>query len=170
MKAARDLSERMSGQAGSLSVLVSALRALYQLHQSHHWTTKGSSYYADHLLYQKLYEGILPEIDSVAERAVGSGGIELLRPIPQAKQTLRFVEVFCAGGSKKHETGYAIAGAHFDPYQLAARSLEAELFVIGLIDQVESGRTSAGTRNLLEGIADTHEGHIYLLNQRLAQV
>ena len=169
-RAAMNLSMQVKSAASPLATLVSCLRALYQLHQSHHWTSKGSSYYSDHLLYQRLYEAILPEIDSVAERAVGMGGLELLRPIPQARQTASFVELFCEGGPKAHVSSYSLVGAHFDPYQLASRSLQAELFTIGLIDDTESAGVSAGTRNLLEGIADLHETHIYLLNQRLSQV
>lgn len=160
----------MQGQGAELAVLVSCLRALYQLHQSHHWVTKGATYYADHLLYQRMYEAILPEIDSVAERSAGSGAQAALDSVKQAQQTVRFLEIFLEGGKKQHASGYALVGAAYDPYQLAARSLEAELFTIGLVDQIASSGVSAGTRNLLEGIMDTHEGHVYLLNQRLSQV
>jgi hypothetical protein len=157
-----------AGPGAPLATLVACLRAVYQIHQSNHWTTKGTWYYGDHLLYQRLYEGILPEIDGVAERAVGMGAIEMMRSLPQARQTLAFCEMFCE--ENKAATPYAISGSSVDPNALASRSLQAELFLVGLVEEVEGmAGTTPGTSNLLQGIADKHEGHIYLLNQRLSQ-
>lgn len=166
-RASRNLSVAFgAGPAAPLATLVSALRAIYQLHQSHHWLSKGANYYGDHLLYQRLYEAVLPEIDSVAERTVGNGGARAMDAITQAKQTTHFLEIF----SEPSDAPYEVLGQRVDLNEIAARSLQAELVLVGLIDDVEaSPGITAGTRNLLEGIADTHEGHIYLLQQRLSR-
>ena len=148
-----------SNVAGSLAALVALLRAVYQTHQASHWQTRAQTYYGDHLLFQKLYEATLPEIDQVAERAIGSGGIAMLDPVKQSSQTTDFIAAF--RGRR---------GATPSPTQLVEISLGAEMALLQGIDEVLSTRgISQGTQNLLQGIADVHEGHVYLLQQRLAQ-
>jgi len=61
-----------------LSWALAFQRVLYHLHQTHHWQTSGITYYSDHLLFERLYSGTLEGIDSIGERAVGSGGPELV--------------------------------------------------------------------------------------------
>lgn len=142
-----------------LATLVAMLRAVYQVHQGAHWQTRAQTYYADHLLFQKLYEATLPEIDSVAERTIGSGGLALLNPTSQSARTTEFIDAVRGSGAK-------VPNAH----ELVAVSLSVENMLLQLIDEVLSlPGVSQGTQNLLQGIADTHEGHIYLLQQRLAQ-
>ena len=50
-----------------VAVLVS-LRALALLHQTHHWLSDGPEYYADHLLFERLYNETVEEIDAIGER------------------------------------------------------------------------------------------------------
>ena len=47
----------------SLASLGTMLHALLLLHQSAHWQVRGPTYYGDHLLFQRIYEGIAKEID-----------------------------------------------------------------------------------------------------------
>ena len=54
-----------------LSVVLVHLKHLYVLHQNHHWTSMGDPFYGDHLLFQRLYEATVEEIDSIAEKAIG---------------------------------------------------------------------------------------------------
>jgi DNA-binding ferritin-like protein len=117
-------------------------------------------------LFQKLYEAVLPEIDGVAERAVGTGGIELVDPIVQAGQTHQFVQSFAG-----NDIGpYVSVRRRGSPLAYVQSSLQAELALLGALEAVlSSRRVSQGTQNLLQGIADTHEGHVYLLQQRAAR-
>lgn len=57
-----------------LSMYVIVLRSLYLIHQQNHWRTIG---YDTHLLFQRLYEGVLEDVDAAAERTIGITG-ELL--------------------------------------------------------------------------------------------
>jgi hypothetical protein len=57
---------------------------------------------------------------------------------------------------------------------LAKRSMIAEMTFLKVIDHVmssldECGLLSNGIDNLLQGIADKHEGHVYLLKQRCSK-
>src|ERR1700760_4998396 len=45
-----------------LGLLVAVLRAASVVHQSHHWQTRGTSFYGDHLLFEKLYNDSLEAI------------------------------------------------------------------------------------------------------------
>jgi hypothetical protein len=144
-----------------LASLLALLRAVYQLHQAHHWQSRGKSYYADHLLYQRLYEEILPEIDAVAERVVGlSRDPRLVDPSRQAQATQVILE-----GFKESE---AATAENVPPTEAAVMaSLEAEMQLLRQIDALLATQASNGVQNLLQGIADKHEGHVYLLQQRL---
>ena len=57
---------------------------------------------------------------------------------------------------------------------LAKKSLMAEMNFLKVIDVMmsclqECGLLTPGLSNMLEGIADLHEGHVYLLKQRVSK-
>lgn len=56
------------------NLYVATLRAIYLIHQHNHWTTKGSTFYGDHLLFEKLYTGAGEDADTAAEKMVGLFG------------------------------------------------------------------------------------------------
>lgn len=150
--------ETKTPQAFALLQLLALLRAVYSLHQAHHWDSKGPTYYGDHLLFQRLYEGITPEIDAVAERAVGAGG-----EVEYVSQSSVKTQILSNFEKQEREAARTVSPA--DARVVA--SLEAEKTLLAFIDQVLASGASQGTQNLLQGIADKHEGHVYLLQQRL---
>lgn len=143
------------------SVLV-LLRALAAIHQTNHWVTRGPSAYADHLLFERLYDSVVEEIDQVAERAIGSGqgeGVANLRDQMTAVQ--RVV------GMLYPEAREVLTGT-----ECVEASIEAEgFFVRCLTDLTEklksAGMLSRGVDDLLAGISSKHEEHLYLLKQRI---
>lgn len=142
-----------------LSVMLAWLRALYFTHQTNHWTSKADPFYSDHLLFQRLYEEVLPEIDAVAEKSVGVGSeanVELQRQLLTA--------------SKITSRSASIGGIPM-PNDLVEMSLKLErefLCVCELLrgSMKNNGTLSTGIDNLTAGIADLHEAHVYLLSQR----
>lgn len=148
---------RKFSSSPSLSSVLVALRALAMVHQTHHWLTSGSSFYADHLLFERLYSDTNGEVDSLGERAVGVGSLVYsLSPVAQAQQVLSILE------------GWNLQD---DPQSYVASSLKAERWVLDHLRQVaaamkDTGTLSRGTDNLLAGIEDKHEEHVYLLTQR----
>lgn len=156
--------QKMARKAGvsmyELGGLLACLRAASQLHQSNHWRTKGQAFYGDHLLFMRLYEDGLEFIDQVAERTVGQGSPEAVDPTTQAQQILAWCGKFLDGVEPT-----------VGPEACVASSLNAERIVCQCIDEVyksleATGRLSSGTDNLLQGVADLHEGFVYLLQQR----
>lgn len=149
--------------ASHLSVVLVHLRFLYFIHQTHHWVAKGDTYYGDHLLFQRLYEGVAAEIDLIAEKAIGTGCERNVNVQLQTVQLLRLVQ------------GYGSTSIVPQPAELARRSLQAErnflMVMAHVADQMkETGQLSRGVDNLLAGIEDKHEEHIYLLKQRTLPV
>lgn len=147
-----------------LPTALTLLRALAMVHQSHHWLTYGPPFYADHQLFERLYNGIVGEIDQIAERAVGTGASkEALHPGAQAYQVTRIVQALCGDGTTFGE------GESPDSY--IATSLKAEQWFVASVAQMatalkDAGKLSRGTDNLLQDIEDKHEEHVYLLQQR----
>lgn len=142
-----------------LSVLLVHLKFLYHVHQNHHWTCKGDPFYGDHLLFQRLYEATQEEIDSVAEKTIGLGTSANVDLTLQTSQLLRLVQ------------GYGMSQTIPQPNELAKRSLAAEMNFLGCTSRLvesmkECGLLTRGLDNLIAGIEDKHEGHVYLLKQR----
>lgn len=142
-----------------LSVILMMLRFLALVHQTNHWTAKGDPFYGDHLLFERLYGDVSGEIDDVAEKAVGLGCVENVNLQLQVTQILQMVQ------------GYGTVSMIPQSCDLAERSLAAEMnFVKNVTDMMlameEEGTLTHGLSNMLEGILDVHEGHVYLLKQR----
>lgn len=146
-----------------LTGLLTLLRAVAVVHQTHHWVSQGASYYADHLMFDRLYSDMLPEIDQIAERAVGTGGLE-------------FVHNFrgISAGVVKVLDGLGDASST-QAVDLVQKSLEAEGMLLNAISLIveklkASENFTRGTDNLIASIEDKHEEHKYLLQQRLSSV
>jgi len=142
-----------------LSVLLVHLRHLQLIHQNHHWTAKGDPFYGDHLLFEGLYNTVTSEIDSVAEKAVGLGTTENVNVQLQVTQVAQLLQ------------GYGMSQTIPQASELAKRSLAAEMNFLAVINVLlcslkESCQTTPGLDNMLAGIADVHEKHVYLLKQR----
>jgi DNA-binding ferritin-like protein len=143
-----------------LGALLACLRAAAMVHQTHHWQTRGLTFYGDHLLYMRLYEESSSFVDQVAERAVGAGSHLLVHPVIQTAQIQALVKHFC---------GDILTDPSPDAYALVSLTCEARLLtalngVYGMLEQ--KGQLSNGTDNLLQGVADKHEEFVYLLKQR----
>jgi DNA-binding ferritin-like protein len=158
---------KMSNGIGyGLPTVLVFLKALAAIHQSHHWLTYGETYYADHLLFERLYNETFEEIDGVAEKAVGTGApLDKLHPGLQAGVVAYIVKKYCGDGINY--------GSGENPKSYLEVSLLAETQFIECMAEVakvmkEKGELSRGVDNMMAGIEDKHESHLYLLRQRLA--
>ena len=64
----------------SLLTAWAAIRGLHHLLWTAHWVSEGDPQYGDHLLYQRLYEARVMEIDGIAEQLVLMGGPAAVNP------------------------------------------------------------------------------------------
>lgn len=53
------------------ALYVASLKALALIHQHNHWTTRGKTFYGDHLLFERLYNSTLENLDLAAEKFMG---------------------------------------------------------------------------------------------------
>ena len=117
-------------------------RFLYLAYQNLHWTSQGHAFYADHLLFQRLYEKLGEESDLIAERAVGLGlsnevvGLQHLAPLCAAPMALETV-------------------------------VEMERTLSIALSDFEAKADSLGAKDLLATLASSREEDIYLLGQRV---
>lgn len=137
------------------SVLLANLQALYVAYQSAHWCSSGQSSYGDHLLYQRLYEDVRDELDRVAERALGvTGDVGLLDPTRFLMTALAAVKLLVIPGDAA--ASMLVAEKSF------LKQVCAIIHALGSVQQL-----TPGIENLVQGIADKHEEHVYLLTRRV---
>ncbi len=60
------------------ALYVASLKAMALIHQHSHWTTKGQPFYGDHLLFERLYNSTLENLDLAAEKFIGIFGDQCL--------------------------------------------------------------------------------------------
>jgi len=140
--------------AQSLATLLSLLRAQYFSYQTSHWQASGSSYYGNHLLFQRLYESVTAQVDGLAEKAVGYHGVDAVNPGDASHAMNAWVQVWSQTecpferGLKSEE----------DCQQVLRQAYEAIK---------ASGAMTLGLDDWLMATANAHEENTYLLQQVL---
>lgn len=137
--------------------LLAILRALHWSHWTAHWKAKGETSYQDHLLFQRLYEGVITEIDTLAEKIVGAFGSDAMCNLSVMSDAHKFLAHHAATRS--------------DPY-VCALGMEEHLQVSlkTAYDALKAtGELSLGLDDFLMQVASSHETALYLLRQRLAR-
>lgn len=144
-----------SSRAGQLMAKYCAtLRGLAIIHQQAHWVTKSTSFYGDHLLYDRIYNDTLDHIDQVAEKTVGVFDKECMDLSTHIKTCQDFINTVL-------EKDYA---------DNMERGLTAEKMFLDyskkLYDYLkESGDMTLGIDDMIMSIANKHEEFVYLLKQ-----
>ena len=137
-----------------LQALLSALRAIRMSHHTAHWQVKGTPFYGDHLMFQRLYEAVDDEIDTLGEKIVAKYGVDAVDAVESCDRMCKLLE--------------QVQGD--DLYERAAK-LERVLqhLLEGTLKALADGKClTPGLENFLQGIADSHETAVYLLGQRTA--
>lgn len=137
--------------------ILAILRALEWSHQTAHWKVRGEPFYGDHLLFQKLYQAVGEEIDTLAEKIVGVYGPDALTNLSVLSDTHQFI------------ANHAATGAGDSSYQCALQMEEHLQRALKLAyDELKaSGEMSLGLDDFLMATANAHETALYLLRQRL---
>ncbi len=137
-----------------LQQLFARLRALFFIHWTAHWQASGPQEYGDHQLFSRLYTAIDEEIDGLAEKMVARYGNEAVN---LDHGILLMAKAISSVQGKGVERCLAAEKAFQVWLKKAYEALE------------ESDDMSLGMDNFLQGIADKHETHVYLLQQRLGE-
>jgi hypothetical protein len=125
------------------------------MYQTAHWQTRGPEAYGNHLLFQRLYEGILEEIDGIAEKIVGyigEGGVELPAQI-------ELIQAYCnrwCGILDLHERGIQSEKDMQKLLKVSYETLKAK------------GTLPLGLDDWLMATASAHDTNTFLLQQVLS--
>jgi hypothetical protein len=139
---------------GLFNALLGLLRAMAWNYQTAHWQAGGDAAYGNHLLFQRLYEGLGPQIDELAEKMVGYQGIHAVHPVRSidftAQWLARWDTIAC-------------------PFQ---RGLQSEVDFQDSVRKTydvlkEIGVMTLGLDDWLMATANAHETNTYLLQQVL---
>lgn len=146
-----------------LSVVLVHLRYLAMVHQTHHWIARGDAFYGDHLMFRRMYDKVIAEIDEVAEKAVGCGSEHNVNLSLQVSQLQQLSKAFSSPQTVPQTS------------DLARASLTAECNFMKVVKAAcesmqNNGTCTPGIENMLQGIMDAHEEHIYLLKRRCTQM
>ena len=139
------------------NLLVASLKALSLIHQYNHWTTKGDSFYGDHLLFERVYDSALEDLDLAAEKVIGVFGVEAVDYEMQTDLLNKVLSKY-----KKLSD---------DPAQL---SLTVEKEFIKLCKDAydcfeKEEKMTLGLDDMIMSISGNREEAVYLLQQVLAK-
>lgn len=121
-------------------------------YQTAHWQSKGVLFYQDHLLFERLYNSVNEEIDTVAEK-----GVALTADISVVNLCEHLKSVYALAEKLPTENAENV--------QFAQTALMLEKQFLSFLAEVEQ-QGSVGFKNLCGDLADKHEQNIYLLGQR----
>jgi starvation-inducible DNA-binding protein len=137
-------------------MLLAVLRGAHFAHWTSHWQVKGSNFYGDHEMMDNIYNTLIEEIDTLAEKIVGAYGGEAVNAVEQAQIMAN------------HLLPLAEAHSMNNPIRRALL-IEEGLQVIfrNTYDMLkEQGGLTLGMDDFIMSMANTHETNLYLLRRR----
>lgn len=143
-----------------LKKYLALMKALQNYYQHAHWISKGEPYYADHLLFERLYGTLGSQIDSLAEKMVGVGGDHFVCVKTVMGMTSKIL-------SHVPEMDQSTLG-----YEMVQVSLKLEKMFLSYTKKLytkmkEDGSLTLGFDDMLMSLYNDHEGNVYLLGQRI---
>ena len=133
----------------TLQEVLSILRAQYWSHQTNHWQT---TQYDNHLLFQRLYEGIEDEIDTLAEKLVGYFGESSVDQSELINKTQYWVE--------KWNKTKDVVDRGIESEKDLQKALRLSYDMLKANEEI-----SLGLDDFIMATANKHETHLYLLGQ-----
>lgn len=135
------------------ALYVATLKAVSLIHQHNHWTTNGLAFYGDHLLFQRLYESALENLDIAAEKFLGLFGEDCLSYDLQIELLAKVLSKY------KNLEGSPI------PMSLAIEKDFIKFSKEAYNCFEEEDRLTLGLDDMIMSIASQREESVYLLQQ-----
>lgn len=139
------------------ALYVASLKAISLIHVHNHWTAKGIAFYSDHLLFERIYNDILKNLDMAAEKFIGLFGASCLDYETQADLLHKVLIKY----KNLEEAPVAIA------LQVEKDFLKFAQQAYNIFEDEET--LTLGLDDLIMSIASKHEEIVYLLQQTLDQ-
>jgi DNA-binding ferritin-like protein len=103
-------------------------------------------------MFERFYEGLTEEVDTLAEKLVGSGQEQNVVSPARLAEVALILQV------------WSVEECPFRRSVLAERALQR-----GVRDVLENTSLSVGEEDFLGGLANAHETNLYLLQRRLSR-
>lgn len=147
--------EEVTAVMEMLQTTLAVMRALRWYYQTCHWVAKGDPYYGDHLLFERLYDQLGENIDKLAEKMVAYFGPDSVFPTDAMELSYDHLAEWIER----------------EPECMYRRGLLAEEDFQDLLETVyeeidDKGLMTLGLDDFIMALANDHEGHVYLLQQR----
>lgn len=138
---------------------ISLLRSLYLMYQNYHWQISGAQFYGNHLLFQRLYEGVAEDLDLAAEKCAGlydAKFLDIHRQMMKIQKILAAWEI--SSNPKVPEIFTSALGAE-DSFQ------KLSLYFYKKLEK--NGDLTLGLDDFIMGAISNSEDRCYLLKQSL---
>lgn len=126
---------------------------MHVAHQTAHWQAEGPTFYGDHLLFERLYTPLPDEFDALAEKMVSLFDKDAVDAMTIMEKTVEVLKRFDAAPAVERALDMERA------LQVTLKSVRASLQKANVL--------SMGMDNFLQGLSDSHETAVYLLQQTL---
>lgn len=133
------------------AVYLATLKCIYTLAQENHWRAKGSNFYSNHLMFQRIYEETLKDVDSSAEKFVNFFGEEV---VDTKNQNIL---------ESKIKSKYQNLEGVEQQIKIIEDFIKFSKFAYDCFEQ--EGKKSHGMDDMMMNIVNNQEGHLYLLGQ-----
>ena len=147
-----------NAHADEFAHALASLRLAYIAHQQSHWESRGASFYADHQMFQRMYETAQADTDALAEKIVGLFDWKAISVSAQLRSFTSCVGCVTTIDSQDHMMRAVLAEEH---------ALDAIDDLYDVLEQ--SGESTLGLEDLLPQLASNRETNLYLLKQRLSE-
>jgi len=137
------------------ALYIASLKAMALIHQHSHWTIKGAAFYGDHLLFERLYNSTLKDLDLAAEKFIGLFGDEVINYDLQAELLQKALSKYSKFEGSPIEMSLTIEKDFVKFSKDAYNCFE------------EEKKLSLGLDDMIMAIASQREESIYLLQQVL---
>jgi DNA-binding ferritin-like protein len=137
------------------ALYIATLKGIALIHQHNHWTTRGAPFYGDHLLFERLYNDVLKNLDMAAEKFVGLFGDRCLSYDMQADLLFKVLLKYKNLEGSPHRMSLQVEKDFLEFSKTAYNTFEDE------------GTLTLGLDDMIMEIASKHEEFCYLLQQSL---
>jgi DNA-binding ferritin-like protein len=137
------------------ALYIATLKAIALIHQHSHWSTKGIAFYGDHLLFERLYDSALKDLDLAAEKFMGVIGDPVLDYDLQTELLSKVLSKYSKLEGSPLEMSLTVEKDFLKFSKEAYDCFE------------EEGKMTLGLDDMIMAIASQREESVYLLQQTL---
>jgi len=137
------------------ALYIAALKAMAIVHQHSHWTTNGVTFYGEHLLFERIYNSALKDLDLAAEKFIGILGDKVLDYDLQTELLHQVLLKYKNLEGSPQAMSLRVEKDFLKLSQSAYEAIKAE------------GQLTLGLDDMLMSIASSREESIYLIQQSL---